>query len=311
MRHIFFGKRQFFVDSRLCVVLMPFQPDFDTIYSFIKKLAQGCGLTCLRADEINSAGRVTDDVWAKINEARFIIADLTTRNPNVFYEVGLAHALSKPVILLTQRNEDVPFNLQNIHYIKYDPAWLPALAPNLFKNIKHLISTFPARWGRDTGRGVQIVALDFPESVSLEEDWFEITLHAKNYGPPTDEGYFSVSFPDGVGDLRVKSVESSDEIETKIGGKGEPWADTTMILKYPIAEGYLYGRVWETNRVYGIRVSVRAHHAGLMWFYVNASCRPEGKGSWLCDPPSEAALDIDQRGEPVYCGVIEVLGVLP
>jgi nucleoside 2-deoxyribosyltransferase len=42
------------------------------------------------------------DVWNHINKARIIIADLTTRNPNVFYEVGIAHALGKDVILLTQ-----------------------------------------------------------------------------------------------------------------------------------------------------------------------------------------------------------------
>jgi hypothetical protein len=59
------------------------------------------------------------DVWLYINQAGIIIGDLTTRNPNVFYEVGLAHAIGKKVILITQNMDDVPFDLRALRCIVY------------------------------------------------------------------------------------------------------------------------------------------------------------------------------------------------
>ncbi len=66
------------------------------------------------------------DIWKSIREARFILAELTGRNPNVFYEIGLAHAIGKPIILLTRNQEDVPFDLKALRYRYYDvndPFW--------------------------------------------------------------------------------------------------------------------------------------------------------------------------------------------
>jgi nucleoside 2-deoxyribosyltransferase len=52
--------------------------------------------------------------------ASLTVADCTGRNPNVFYEIGLAHALGKPVILITQNSEDIPFDVTHIRYIQYE-----------------------------------------------------------------------------------------------------------------------------------------------------------------------------------------------
>jgi hypothetical protein len=60
------------------------------------------------------------DIWDAIRAARIIIADCTGRNANIFYEIGLAHALGKPVVLLSQHEEDVPFDLGHIRFIKYN-----------------------------------------------------------------------------------------------------------------------------------------------------------------------------------------------
>jgi hypothetical protein len=60
------------------------------------------------------------EIWSAICKARLVIADCTGRNPNVFYEIGVAHTMGIPVILLTQRMEDVPFDLRHIRFIKYE-----------------------------------------------------------------------------------------------------------------------------------------------------------------------------------------------
>ena len=73
----------------------------------------------MRADDIRGTTLITRDIWEKINRARFLVADLSGQNPNVFYEVGLAHALGKDVLLLTQTMTDVPFDLKALRCIVY------------------------------------------------------------------------------------------------------------------------------------------------------------------------------------------------
>jgi hypothetical protein len=116
-----FGGGEYVLDSSLCFVLMPFADEFQAVYDdHIKKVLTDLGLVAQRADEIASTSMITWDIWERINKARFIIADMTGRNPNVFYEVGLAHALSKEVILLTRSMGDIPFDLQALRFIVYD-----------------------------------------------------------------------------------------------------------------------------------------------------------------------------------------------
>ena len=61
-----------------------------------------------------------DQVWSGIKTAKVLVAELTTKNPNVFYELGWAHALKKPVVLVSSNEEDVPFDLHHIRVIYYD-----------------------------------------------------------------------------------------------------------------------------------------------------------------------------------------------
>jgi hypothetical protein len=105
----------------MCFVLMPFAADFDALYeNAIRPAAEATqGLTCLRADEIYGPRPIMADIWKSITEAAILIADLTGRNPNVLYELGLAHAQSKPVVLITQDINDVPFDLRAIRCVVY------------------------------------------------------------------------------------------------------------------------------------------------------------------------------------------------
>jgi hypothetical protein len=59
------------------------------------------------------------DVWTAVYRSRVVIADCTKRNPNVFYEIGMAHTVGKPVMLITLDEADVPFDLRHLRYIKY------------------------------------------------------------------------------------------------------------------------------------------------------------------------------------------------
>ncbi len=109
------------VNDKLCFIIMPFTDKLNPIYkSIIRPIIKELKLECLRADEIFTSNPIVEDICDNIKRARFLIADLTERNPNVFYELGLAHALNKEVILLAQDLNDVPFDLRHYRIIVYE-----------------------------------------------------------------------------------------------------------------------------------------------------------------------------------------------
>lgn len=107
------------VNQSLVSVMMPFHPAFTPVYDNIKNAANNSGLTCLRADDIWNHSTVIQDIFSLIFESFIVVCDFTGKNPNVFYEAGIAHTLGKHVIPITQSEQDIPFDLQHHRYIKY------------------------------------------------------------------------------------------------------------------------------------------------------------------------------------------------
>jgi len=99
--------------NRLVFMLMPFAEEYKAFYEIaIKQAIQGLGLECKRVDDFYQSRNIMGDIIKGIQNAKFILADLSGRNPNVFLEVGIAHATQKHVLLITQKLEDVPPKLQ-------------------------------------------------------------------------------------------------------------------------------------------------------------------------------------------------------
>lgn len=120
-------------------VLMPFSKEFDDTYKLgIKAACEEAGMYCERVDEQHFDGTVLSRIYNQIATSNLIIADMTGRNPNVFYEVGYAHALNKRVILLTQREEDIPFDLKLYPHIVYGSS-ISNLKDELAKRLKWAI----------------------------------------------------------------------------------------------------------------------------------------------------------------------------
>jgi len=123
-----------------CFVMQPFASPLGDYYEKIYRPAiEKAGLRPVRADaEIFATGKIMDQVWGGINAAKVLVAELTTRNPNVFYELGLAHAMKEPVVLVSAKEEDVPFDLHHIRVIYYDtsdPSWGSKLIEKVAENI--------------------------------------------------------------------------------------------------------------------------------------------------------------------------------
>ena len=106
--------------QRRAFVLMPFEKALDWVYDdLIRPPFEDTGYLVSRADDIVSQQNILRDVVAGICEADVVIADLTNTNPNVYYELGLAHALEKQVVLLSQDVNKVPFDLRSYRILEY------------------------------------------------------------------------------------------------------------------------------------------------------------------------------------------------
>ena len=147
-------------------VLMPIDKKFDDIYKFgIKGAAKDVGAYAERLDEQIFVEGMLDRIFNQISKADLIIADMTGRNPNVFYEVGYAHALGKITLLLTQDATDIPFDLKHRQHTVYRGS-IELLRKDLADRL---------RWGiaesRRRGRGpsserlsIRILGTDVPHT---------------------------------------------------------------------------------------------------------------------------------------------------
>lgn len=122
-------------------VLMPFAQELTPVYEdHIKKVVSSMGRKVARADDFFTTESIIGDIWSAIFHALVVVADCTGRNPNVFYEIGIAHTLGRDTILLTQSQEDVPFDLRHLRIIQYEftPSGMKVFETRLEKTIRSL-----------------------------------------------------------------------------------------------------------------------------------------------------------------------------
>lgn len=124
------------VQKNKCFVLMQFSEDLDIVYGTIKKELDNIGFICNRADDISGSPIIFNKILTEMFSSRFIIAELTHNNPNVFYELGIAHSFkeSTNIILIKQKSEQniaYPFDLKHLQYIEYTPDNLKLLTAQI------------------------------------------------------------------------------------------------------------------------------------------------------------------------------------
>ncbi len=140
-------------NENICFVMMPFGDPFDEYYVDIYKSAiKESGFKSRRADDLFRPSPIIKDIWKYINSSRLLIADITDLNPNVMYELGLAHACAKPVIIVSDSIEKVPFDLRHLRVLIYKTKktkWADQLKVQIKESITEILesptdSIFPA-----------------------------------------------------------------------------------------------------------------------------------------------------------------------
>jgi catechol 2,3-dioxygenase-like lactoylglutathione lyase family enzyme len=179
-------------NNKVVFVLMPFHPPFDDVYnSIVRPAVEGAKLVCRRADELTGPGIIIDEIVEQIREARFLIADFSEPNFNVSYEIGVAHAFNKTVILMSDKATPIPFDIGAIRCIRYENSGfgLPRLLTTLSDAVKIAKDTSndafdlsPQQFAPDRPNGIQhmsIVAGNWRVSAKFYRDVIGLKLMAR------------------------------------------------------------------------------------------------------------------------------------
>lgn len=126
------------IEKNRCFVIMPFKEELDFVYGIIKKGLNDNGYICNRVDEIPGSTPIINKILTELLRSRYIIADLTDCNPNVFYELGIAHSFkdAQNIIILKQKGSKVPFDITHLTYIEYDMDNPKYFVTAILRNIK-------------------------------------------------------------------------------------------------------------------------------------------------------------------------------
>jgi hypothetical protein len=103
-----------------CFIVMPFGQAWSAdVHRILAAACEAAGVRPVRGDDLFTPTDILEDIWQSIHAADFVIADITGRNPNVLYELGIAHALAKPVLILSREAADIPIDLATRRVILY------------------------------------------------------------------------------------------------------------------------------------------------------------------------------------------------
>ena len=184
------------VEVDICFVLMPFGGWFDKYYEQIYKVAvEEAGLKAFRADDIYRPGTIINDVWELTKKSKIVIADLTDRNSNVLYELGLAHALAKPAIIITPAEELVPFDLRQLRlliYNKDEPNWGDLLKDRISSSVKEILKS-PIKSVLPTFMNVSEVEKN--ETTPLERELYKLKQQFEAFKRDVSSSAFSLKYP--------------------------------------------------------------------------------------------------------------------
>ncbi len=157
-------------------ILMPFKPEFEPVHQAVRAAIEDAGYKPNDLDCFNPRSTM-ETILRGIAESEVIVADMTDRNANVFYEVGIAHTVKDNVVLLTQDTEEIPFNSRHISHISYSLDNLSELTKDLTKVLEELKPEPPHYQRRDTAS----IKRDIRNQLrTCEQIWIEKIIPQQN-----------------------------------------------------------------------------------------------------------------------------------
>jgi len=198
-------------------VVMPFKDDLTRSYNeVIKPTLEAEGCIVKRADEFTSHQNILKDIISGIFNADLIIADLTEHNPNVYYELGVAHSLNKPAILLTRDIKNLPFDLASYRTVPYSDS-LPDTA-NLVNTLQITVREIKEGKG-EFGNPVSdhLPGLKISIETNIKRD--EVVLTAKDimdYSKEAETALYEIVYSAGRQSSLLSALTNSINLSTKL-----------------------------------------------------------------------------------------------
>lgn len=128
--------------TRPAFLAISYAPEFEPIKLAVKEAAGRAAFDCEVTGDLAAPGNIMDQVWGGIRGADVVVADITGKNANVFYEIGLAHALGKEVILISQDAES-PFDIRSSRRVSYDAKDVESLKEKLEAAFRAISARYP------------------------------------------------------------------------------------------------------------------------------------------------------------------------
>lgn len=107
------------VEQDLVSMMLPFDSSFDPVFDIVRSAGKEISLRVLNVKQIWDETEIIQDIFSLIYRSKFVVCDFSGRNPNVFYEAGIAHTLGRFVIPIVQNVDDIPFDLKHHRHIIY------------------------------------------------------------------------------------------------------------------------------------------------------------------------------------------------
>lgn len=131
-----FNNEFFKIKNDMCFVIMPFASAFDNTYLVIESVSNSMDIICTRADNISMTSEpILHKICAQIAQSYYIIVDISGLNPNVFYELGIAHVLrdARRVLIIKDEETECPSDIKHLHYFPYNKSNLKLLKETIAK----------------------------------------------------------------------------------------------------------------------------------------------------------------------------------
>ena len=134
------------VDQPTCFVIMPFSESWsDNVYkNLIEPAVNEVNLKCIRGDEIERTGQLNSNIFKTLQKVGVVIAEISSPNPNVYYEIGVADTLGKETLFLYDpgKNNIIPADKVGVHYSEYSQTNLPEAKERLKNELQKIIDRY-------------------------------------------------------------------------------------------------------------------------------------------------------------------------
>ncbi len=264
-------------------VIMPFKKPYDGYFELIYHPALAdAGFEATRADDLFAPRPIMEDIRAKIIAADILLCEMSGRNANVFYELGLAHAIGKPAILLSSAKKDIPFDLQHVRAIIYDTksaGWesrlrmaITSAAREVFSSTVSWPPPLAADRSPEAGIGIPGVTRIFPNLPSCEKEVLEAIASSRTVRIFLQLGKTVLVGSPNIYEYLEKSLRSGSTVRVLHAGTDNPYLSRRVAVERGSSyEEWVSDIDYATRKLINLRnrstgvVQSRTHNEAYYW----------------------------------------------